>query len=338
MANLETELSFEEKIEKQFDELSIDNPDTPKYIEHLYSDYVELIALLTKEETTISDIYDKLSDTHDSVIVDQELPEEQGAIEVASTVSQMNDNAEQNLLAIFSICKERSNIYDQSEYPFRAENRKIQLKDDLTDKQKIYLILLISSCLKYFGVMAPVLTKDFELISLYGLQQFLPAKSIVKSFGKNSQYGGNAKNRITSLAQDLNLQIKQHEVDCISGHNAQERGLDLIGWLPYKDNIPNKLIFLCQCACGKNWDSKQGETKLFKCYFDFYKKEPVHVMFISYSITNNNNIFYQSDRVDPDTLMFDRKRIIEQMEDTTFLNTLQSYLFLQKCLELRIEV
>ena len=141
-----------------------------------------------------------------------------------------------------------------------------------------------------------------------------------------------------ALAEDLGLRILNDELDCISENNVQERGLDLIGWIPFKDNIPNTLIFLCQCACGRNWDLKQGETKIFKGYFIFYKKEPINIMFVPYSLSSTVKRFYQSDRIMDDTILFDRKRILEYFNHTDLLISLRSNLIIRRCIEERIDV
>ena len=59
-------MNFSTKLENQFHNLRINCPETQKYIQHIYADYIELNALFLKEEVSISDISDKLLDINDS--------------------------------------------------------------------------------------------------------------------------------------------------------------------------------------------------------------------------------------------------------------------------------
>lgn len=329
-------MSFEEKIDQQFQYLTIEKPSVPKYIEHIYADYVELNALFLKEEITIADISDKLQDVNDQNLSQTDLDEDQ-LLEIASLDTEKNDIIEERLISIFNICEERSLLYED-EYPFVLAENQIKLKDHLSDKNKLYLFLLLASNLNYFKVILPELTKDFELLSYYSLKSYLPEKAIVKSFGKNSIYTGNAREKIISLSNDIKIDVNDKKVSCIPDENVQERGLDIIAWVPFKDKVPNMLIMLCQCACGKKWNEKQYDTMRFKEYFSF-DKTPIHAMFIPYSISKPSaNKFHQHDEILSDHIFFDRKRIIEQFDNLDFVEQLQSIRFVDKSINERIEV
>ena len=183
MENSEVMMDFKLKVEKQFQELVIDHPDSPKYIEHHYADYIELIALLRKEETTSADIYDKLHDIRDPFICETEVD---GGIqnEIASFKAEINDANESKLLNIYRICEERSRIFDEDEYPFIVNTRSIKPRKDFTEKQKAYIFLLISSSLKFFKVVNSELTTDFEIISNYSLRSFCQSDLLLNHLGR----------------------------------------------------------------------------------------------------------------------------------------------------------
>lgn len=335
--NLGMTTIFKEKVNRQFSNLSIEKPSASQYIEHTYADYVELNALFLKEEVTIADISDRLQDVSDENILNTELEEVESS-EIASLETEKNDVIEEKLISVFNICKERVILYEEDEYPFTLSENHIRLKKILSDKHRLYLFLLISSNLNYFKIIIPELTKDFELLSYYSLKSYLPEKAIVKSFGKNSTYNGNAKEKITMLSQEMKMVINDKKVSCIPNENTQERGLDIIAWVPFKDKIPNMMILLCQCACGKEWNKKQFDTIRFKEYFHF-DKTPLHAMFIPYSIAKHQeNKFHQHDEILSDHIFFDRKRIIEQLEDLDFISQLQSMQFVDKSINEKIVI
>jgi hypothetical protein len=331
-------MSFNEKLETQFQNFTIESPKVPKYIEHIYADYVELNALFLKEEVTIADISDKLQDVKDSNILETEKLDaiEADMDEIASLEAERNDEIAKRFYSIFEICKDRQSLYANDEYPFIVTENQIKLKENLSDKQKTYILLLFCSNLNCFSIIKHELTIDFELLSYYALTSYLPSKAIVKSFGKNSGYTGNAINKIKILADEIGIGINERNISCISTRNVQERGCDMVAWIPFTDKIPNKLIALSQCACGKDWDTKQSDTEFFKGYFCF-EKSPLHIMFIPCAISNTGDRFFQHDRI-LDHLFFDRKRIIEQFEEFNFFSELKSFSAVEKSIRERITI
>jgi hypothetical protein len=331
-------MSFNEKLEKQFENFTIETPNVSNYIEHVYADFVELHALFLKEEVTIADISDKLQDVKDFNILETEQldSEEEKLEEIASLEAERNDIIAERFYSIFEICKDRQSLYANDEYPFVVLDNQIRLKENLSDKQKMYILLLLCSNLNYFNTIKHELTVDFELLSYYTLTSYLPSKAIVKSFGKNSGYKGNAVSKIKTLAKEIGININENKISCISPQNVQERGCDLIAWIPFTDKIPNMLIVLSQCACGKNWDTKQSDTEFFKGYF-YFEKSPLHIMFIPCAISNMGEKFFQHDRI-LDHIFFDRKRILEQFEEINFFARLKSFPAIEKSISDRILV
>jgi len=312
------EMTFESKIRETIQNFeNIDRPDYTKSEINNYADFVELTALFVREDViTFGDIQDKFFGENDNENAEKK------------------DNEEAFLNTIFEIIKERVYLYN-SYYPFvyQENSKQLELKTNLSFKNKLYLSLLISSKLNIFNKFTTDLTNDFEKISYVVLRNFLPEKAMVKEFGKNSQYQGTAIEKIRQLAVDLNLEIKDYELSCVSERNTQERGLDIVGWLPFADKCGNQIIFLCQCACGKEYESKQHDTRRFKNYIDFYKTNPQHTMFIPYSLINiGKKKFYNSDLIEDGFLIFERKRILEFHNDTSFENSI-SFKIVDKIIE-----
>lgn len=327
--------NFSDILEAQFSNLVLERPKEPKYIEHIYADFIELIALFSKEEVTVADVYDLLTDTKDPNIIETEM-DDQDSNEIASITTEVNDRIVDKIISIFQICNNRRLLFTEEEYPFEMNGNNLNVKSDISDKQRIYLFLLLSSNLNYFEKIEHDLTKDFEQLSLFSLRDFLPRKAIVKSFGKNSDFVGNAKQKIECLSLEIGVKLNVDNFECISKHNVQERGLDIIAWIPFTDRISNMLIFLVQCACGKKWDAKQAETLLFSNYF-YFNMNPIHSLFIPYALSNSGNKFMQSDRIGKN-LLFDRKRILENIEDTSLFRSLHAFSIIEKCMQIRINL
>lgn len=311
-------MTFDEKFKECIK--SFENQSSPAYVKNeinLYADFVELVTIFSKDGVvSFGDIQDRFFGTK----------EYNSAFE--------RDADETLLLEIFILLQERSVLYHEN-YPFFFDtaNTLLVIKDILGDRNKLYVYLLISSQLNIYKAFKTDITTEFEFICKNALEKYLPPDAIVKNFGRNSAYTGTAINRIKSLADDLNLTVDEYELSQVSERNTQERGLDIIGWIPFEDKCMNLLVFLVQCACGKDYESKQHDIRRFKNYLNFYKLQPIHVMFIPYSLINTRERkFYHSDLIENDYLIFERKRIVE-LYDTSNFKMLKSFQIVQACIQ-----
>lgn len=324
-------MNFESKLSRYFSNINIKLLTKPaRHIKHQYSDYIEVISLFSSDNfLSTSDILDRFKDEGIIVKKDSNINQEDNDADRAED----NDIDEVFINQIFGIIIDRVSLY-KDDYPFEIyDNNKIKRKQNLTQKHKIYLFLLISSNLSLFSMFQPELTSDFEMVSFQALKNFLPAHAVVKSFGKNSEYTGIAKDKITQLAGEMNLEIDYSSLNQISDEGVQERGLDLVGWIPFDDNNPNTLSFFCQCACGKEWYKKLTESRRYENYYRFYRNKPIHTFFIPYSLIDyQKSCFYQSDEITVETLVFERKRILNYIVDEAFFEACNSKLVVDKCI------
>ncbi len=316
MTNLET------KIQEQLRELNICPEKHLDKLSHLTADYIELQSLFSADSLSHYDILDTYYN-EDIKISTVKKEDELGLVK-----SEENDSDEIWIKEKFQICEYRAEMLLE-DYPFSIDEKTICLKQDLTEKQKLYILLLLASNLNYLDKLQSTLTTDFEHISYEVLKNYLPNNAIVKQFGKKSDYTGNAKEKIKALATDLNIRCSENLIEETATGN-QERGLDIIGWVPFNDEIPNLLTILGQCACGKEWYKKQIETKRYENYYNFHRKKPIHSMFIPYGLVKDTTSFYQSDEL-IDSLLFERFRIMENLKDVSFYDELDSKLIIERC-------
>ena len=184
-------MSVNEKLKKLFVNFRINIPDIPKHKYNLYADYVELIALFTNSQVTQSDILDRL---YDKVITIYESEDIYDNDDLSSNKPKKNDVNEGWINEIFQLINYRNFLFS-SDYPFELNNDVVILKSELSDKNKIYLSLLIASNLNYFKPFQSQLTSEFEIISYQSLKNFMPEHAIVRPTGKNGFYSGNAKKK-----------------------------------------------------------------------------------------------------------------------------------------------
>ena len=323
--------TIEEKISQYFSSFSLNLPE--KYAEnklYLYADYIEMVALFfNSSPVSVGEILSRFTD--EGIFPERKSNQKQ---------EEQNQKNEDWVRKMFKIAEERSLIFGH-DYPFHFKQEKLKLKENLSERNKLYIFLLLASDLSTFSDFQHELTSEFEKISYEALKGFLPRNSVLKQFGKNSDYSGNAISKIRSLAADLGLgpdEINNYEINSISDRNTQEKGLDIIGWIPFNDNCMNVMIILGQCACGKKWSDKYHETRRYEEYLQFYKLRPCHSIFTSYALINQaERKFYPSGDIVRDTLVFERKRILS-LVDENLIDQLESRFLIDRCIEFEEDI
>ncbi|SFV57463.1 Phage protein [hydrothermal vent metagenome] len=325
-------MTFDDKYQSLIEQL--ENRVTPaiipsKHLKHNICDFIEIYTFFYYDKVSKSEILDLLSDYEFSFT---------DTSEEILTANELSDIKESVINILFDALEYRASILG-AKYPFTIENRNtILLKDNLSIEQKVYLVLLFSSLLSIFNEFQGDLTSEFEYIVYLSLKKFFPLQTVIKQFGKNSDYSGTAQEKIKALGRDLKIHIRDEEVNQVMGN--QEKGLDIIAWIPFSDGNTNMLIYLFQCACGKEWIKKFSETKRYLAYYDFYKLQPMSVIAISYGLNMMGEFEKNDEIIASESLFFDRLRIIEFFDEElmTDINDLNSIKLIEKLLEDRIEI
>ncbi len=316
-------MTLKDDAKKVFMAVSLEPVRHTASLGHLFADYAELLCCLRNGDyVSRSDLVKRYEDYGVSVpslsrfVAGPLTGQEKADLSAAEVDDAYDDWAHQ----VFANIETRYNIFN-TDYPFELKKNALRLKDTLSSRQQLYLMLLMCSNLPYFGKFIAALTSDFEQVAFEALKNFLPHFALVRQLGKNSNYFGNAQQKIAALAKELNVTLDNHELEKVEGN--QERGLDVVGWIPFTDQFANLLCVLGQCACGEDWTSKLSETQRFEySYFLFKKHKPIHAMFIPRGLFHNDD-FFQSDEI-CGSLMFDRNRILNLITDDGFFKALDS--------------
>jgi hypothetical protein len=331
--------NFEDNLKVQFTGLKVKLPQVAKNLDHLFADYIELIALFSNQAyVTRDDILYRVQEEGESTlneVIKNEVTDEEDEDDIFedSSTAKRNDIKERWCDKLFQVLDDRSRIFNTS-YPFLYSTQSgLILKEQVDNAQELYIFLLIASNLDLFNKVASYLTTDFEEVSFFVLKNYLQSAQ-VRRFGKNSQYQGSAITKIKALAKDMKLEINENSLANVSDQNMQERGLDVIAWIPFTDNCPNIITILGQCACGKDWSKKYHDTQRFSNYMKYFRQKPNHAMFIPYSlISRNSDWFYRSDDIERGSLMFERKRIIDLFNNDMEFDQLLSRQIIKKCIK-----
>lgn len=292
---------------------SLVSPKKSKKILHLQCDFIEYLALISSRPVEIDDIesffYGPQEDTE----------EESGDEHEA----ERDEEDETHIVNLFQVLRYRQLLFGDG-YPFDIDEDTISLSSTLSNKKKLYIILLMCSNLNILGTFQHHLTKEFEKITDYALQNIFPDTQ-VKKMGEYSDYAGNNTiNKIRLLADDLNLQVDEDALLDIEDQNSKEEGLDLIVWNKFGDNKANTLILLVQCACGKGILPKTAEPERYLDFIHFKFITPITTLAIPYSLFTSDNRLEERKNIRK-SLLYERSRLINAINDMSFLNALETY-------------
>ncbi|PAY16677.1 hypothetical protein CKO51_25650 [Rhodopirellula sp. SM50] len=289
-------------------------------LSHLFSDYAELLALLANgDEFSRADLV-KRFESFDLKVPEISAEFAGPAFDHERSAAEEDDAFDNWSLQVYQHLEWRQHLLSD-DYPFQVADGSIQLASNLSERQELYLMLLLCSNLAYFKKVMPILTSDFEQVAFESFRNYMPKSAIVKQVGKNSDFDGFARDKITDLAYEMDVDIDDHEVQRVLG--TQDGGLDIVAWIPFRDRYANLQVIFGQCACGEKWGLKQNETRRFDCsYLKIKKVNAMHAMFVPRGLSRNGDVFEANEITN--SLLFDRGRILQFIYDTNFYSGLNS--------------
>jgi hypothetical protein len=133
--------------------------------------------------------------------------------------------------------------------------------------------------------------------------------SYAKSFVFGTAATGGFEAKINHLCQELGEGIRYR--DDRTTHYDKDGKLDTVGWIPFSDGKPSKLIVFGQCKTGTNWRDTltqiQPESFMRKYLHRSFSLTPVRSFFISDAVERAR----WNDVAIDGGLFFDRCRIVE---------------------------
>lgn len=290
-------------------------PESGKFFIHEVCDYLEMYVFLNKITYGIEDLLTNISPNERKRLVqyiNDEIKKDEMLDDyiIGSDVPDDQDHARTCLQYVFKQLKKRIKQLG-NKYPFELiHNDNLKLKKDITYQQKKYFILLICTYHNLFSRReSNIITTEFEKISYYMLLKFLPSHAITKELGKNNQLPSLAIEKILSIRDQSGINVRKKKVRNINPRSSQEEGTDIISWIPMHDSNSNKLVFLFQVTCQKDWFEKQYQPLRYKKLFKFSVNP--NIGFFIPRLFNEGKSFCRDIDVDNHTLLFDRARILQ---------------------------
>jgi hypothetical protein len=307
---------------------------------NVWADHIELLAMLHPDrKLTVEAIKDRLIDENDGdpkkalkQINKTARKTTTPAIDKIAEDQFENDTDPEDeqriktaLLGVLDYMKCRKAIVNDY-YPFDIDDAySVTLIDALTNKNRIYIILLLSSLVKVINVkggFSYTITHRFEKLCEKPFELLTPAIATKEFFGaggpdnENPNPGGKTFfEKVSNLASKLCLPLHPNFTKDAAGvHNVGDGGLDWAAYMPFADNLHTVPTFFAQCACGNDWEDKLFDVNKGKWnqYILFsYDYKSYHFIPKSFRDLDNkwlNNISIHS------VILIDRFRLIELLE------------------------
>lgn len=207
-------------------------------------------------------------------------------------------------------------------YPFELiENRLVFKSGGITDKNRIYILLLICARLRSFNnIFRQKAANKFVEISAAAMQKLVGSESDVKIFDANSNdrrsyYTTDLRVALEKLASQLsafavNTNIIRRQ------SSSGDCGLDIVAVRNFQDSASGSFAVFGQCAAQElGWVDKTLEAHPinFETYFTLLNK-PENVVFIPVCYRDSNGKWVDESRVSG-CLLVDRLRILNLLTD-----------------------
>jgi hypothetical protein len=304
---------------------------------NVWADYIELLTMLHPDrKLSIETIKDRLLDENDDDV--------KKALSQINTIGKKiitpnidkiaedqfgedNDPEDEQriktaIIGVVDYLKCRKSIVSDY-YPFEIDTRySITLKKGLTNKHKIYIILLISSLIKVIttkGGFSYKITHRFESLCKFPFNLLVPELATKHFFGAGGSAGETTGqlfyDKVKDLAQNLHLPLHPDFTHQTAGvHNVGDGGLDWVAWMPFADNLNMLPTYFAQCACGTDWEDKLFDANKSKwAQFVLFNYDYQLFHFIPKSYRALDNKWLNVTKLHS-IILIDRFRIIELLE------------------------
>ncbi|WP_410015833.1 hypothetical protein [Sodalis sp. C49] len=279
----------------------------------LWADYVELQCVISEDKSySRGYLQDVLSD-QDDLGADYH----EGDDEVEPKITEDNDD-EHKIDSKWSDIKTRLNIRKQcldDAWPFIFDGDVLQLNfDPKSKKQRLYLLLLLCSCLRYCNKKRyDELTGALEDLGYCIFEKLMPNGWIVKQFGAKN-YPGKLYIKMQALMNQLNGVLLIKKDDYEEG-NVGDGKIDLVAWHPLTDERGFMPIAFAQCGCSPtDWEHKQLEASMANLSNVFSLQHPAqNYYFMPHDLRKSSTQFDRRGNIGQ-VILIDRIRMLKLCE------------------------
>jgi hypothetical protein len=156
-------------------------------------------------------------------------------------------------------------------YPFSLSGEALSFTEPLSDRARVYRMLLSCSRLRSFKKtgIPQRWAKHFSKLSKIALTSLVPSHASVRIFDANSDdrkeyYSTDLREALKILGKDLGV-LTVHENECHKAGPSGDAGLDLVAIIDFEDDAAVNYALLAQCGAQETgWPNKTLEAHSLK--------------------------------------------------------------------------
>lgn len=288
------------------------HPNTP----HLFADLAELLVLINHSGRKFLHLNDLETLLNTGVISPEEIDEEEKENKAAKSSAGKNDRSDRQLEDVFIQLAYRSAALTEF-YPFTVSRDRLELIEQLSDRQRIYCLLVACSRLRSFAKkgLAQGWARYFSELSRAALRGLVPVCAQTRIFDANSNdrrtyYGNKLSDALVKLGGDLGVLSVNHD-ECAKAGASGDGGFDLVAWIDFDDGGATNYAVLGQCGAQETgWPKKTLEAHSLNArhYFQVQFDYP-GVMFTPVCYRNSDGAWVSNKEANG-VLLADRIRIL----------------------------
>ena len=152
---------------------------------------------------------------------------------------------------VWNDLRSRCNLYHPARF---AIDDAIVTPVNNPESRAAYLTCLL---LSLYGAHETTPTKLFERLTCQAVRKLLPARAVVFGWPFTKKRGMKPSGEtvlgtfIRAVARDANERFVEQP-----SSRFKDRGVDVIGWVPFQEGRSSQVVILLQCAAGHNWAAK----------------------------------------------------------------------------------
>jgi hypothetical protein len=206
---------------------------------------------------------------------------------------------------------------------FKVEERTVEPQFTSQPPSEYLACLLLS----LFGVQGDTQlpAKLFERLTCEAIIRYLSGSGAVFGWpsdrdGTDDEGGSKIKRKIEQVANDLKERFCE-----APAARFNDRGLDVIGWIPFSDERSGQVVVLLQCAAGHNWRDKLPVPIDAWLQYVHWACNPIRAFAVPCVVDERDWHEMSKDK----GMLFDRVRILnllfDGVKDQTLCNELDSW-------------
>lgn len=176
-----------------------------------------------------------------------------------------DETIEETVKAVWRILRDRIRQLGKAS-PFTDQKRDLlERKADSWDSYAAYLFLMLLDVGRDYSTECEIKAESnlavlFERVVRAAIQNQLRGSAVRFGWPREPDWPTAINDRIQTLADELH--VIAGKLEGKTKPEDKDRGLDVACRLSLGDDGPGTITLLTQCAIGKNWNKKRGETSI----------------------------------------------------------------------------